>query len=516
MINKKSLLISMMIGLCLTLLAKKPDWIMEKPLNPEYVISIEMSHKSEENYRELAHQAAAINIADFFEITDSLSIQKLSPKIEIVKEWESKKEYWIYCRLSKLEFYRNMLIEQSDDYYIGFGECSKTTPDYLEIAKQKALSEISSQINVAVSGEVVNRVIEQSGIVKEDFFSQIQMKTQSQLEGIEVVKILETDDRYWIFYKLSKQLYEAQQQKIISDAIEHSLDFYNEAKSDENKNKIASAISNYIKSLQELEHVLNKPLIIEISNEDIYLDNKIYTSLQNLLNNIKFETNQEKLVLKSGKPGKVILLSTFNNKPIENLKINFITEKGSSEVSDYSISDANGEVILLFPDPKSDVQLHFIKGFINVNDYCEIDSLSIIVPIINSLINPEIRFEVLVEGLSFYMESVEKVENVESKGKIIEPIIKDYFISKGHKFVVDKNSAELLVRIVANSAKGSGAMGFVTSTTNATLSIVEVESSNEILKKTVNRIKGVSNNIEGATNKSFEKAARKLIEELEY
>ena len=70
-------------------------------------------------------------------------------------------------------------------YYIGIGSAAKegSEADYRQKAKDNALQDLSSEIQVNISSEFIHGLTEKSGIVEEDIKSQVRSSTKAFLEG---------------------------------------------------------------------------------------------------------------------------------------------------------------------------------------------------------------------------------------------------------------------------------------------------------------------------------------------
>ena len=119
----------------------------------------------------------------------------------------------------------------SQAYYIGIAVASKTgdSKNYIQIAKDAALNDLASQIQVNIAGDLMQKIVEKSGLVQDEFVRQIQTSTRAELEGFELVDTYETDNAYWVYYRLSKELYAQQKLAKLHKAASLSLDLFKKA-----------------------------------------------------------------------------------------------------------------------------------------------------------------------------------------------------------------------------------------------------------------------------------------------
>ena len=121
-------------------------------------------------------------------------------------------------------------------YFIGIGMVNKSnSTNHIQSAKNNALNDLSSEISVNISSEIVDIMIEQSGMSEEESRSEIHASTKADLEEYELVDTWENDYEYWVYYRLSKAKYQANIELKRQNAISLSLDLFKKAKALGNK-----------------------------------------------------------------------------------------------------------------------------------------------------------------------------------------------------------------------------------------------------------------------------------------
>jgi len=141
----------------------------------------------------------------------------------------------------------------NSDYYIGIGYSTKSNDDYENEARNNAINEIASQIEINISSETIHKLIEKNGRIDELLKKQIQTSTKQSLESVEIVDKYENNNEYWIYCRLSKEEYKKQKQIELNKAINNSLDLFARARESEKENSISKALSQYIESLKPIE-----------------------------------------------------------------------------------------------------------------------------------------------------------------------------------------------------------------------------------------------------------------------
>ena len=67
------------------------------------------------------------------------------------------------------------------NYFFGIGTASKSSSNYIQSAKNNALSDLSSEISINISSELVDIMVERSGMNEEESRSEIHALTKADL-----------------------------------------------------------------------------------------------------------------------------------------------------------------------------------------------------------------------------------------------------------------------------------------------------------------------------------------------
>ena len=98
---------------------------------------------------------------------------------------------------------------KADLFYKGVGHCSISKfPDrYREIAKQRALQSLSTEITVEIRSQTELKVKEIERNIHEEFYAQVKMETQNLLFDLDNCGEGVDGDYYWICYRMLKHTY---------------------------------------------------------------------------------------------------------------------------------------------------------------------------------------------------------------------------------------------------------------------------------------------------------------------
>jgi len=411
----------------------------------------------------------------------------------------------------------------SKTYYIGIAVVKKSiTRDYIQSGKNNALNDLSSEITVNISSELVDIMIERSGLSEEETQSEIHSSTKADLEGYELVDTWESNNEYWVYYRLSKALHQSQIVLKRENAINLSLDLFKKAKEKEKSwdtkgSTINSAVEYYVQALKPIENYYGEPLKTFFNGDNIFLQNEIFTSLQWVLSKIILKPTNPILDVKTGSASKnnlnvkAIFSDDGKEVVISNLPIHFSFIKGQGElvktIRTNSKGIAKGQIINISPL----VKLQMIKCSLDLTNYIAEDEPSIY--LLNTLKNvntPNSKFIINVIGPTVFLESSEYNLGSLLLVKIIEPKIKKYLSDKGYTFTEDIANADAMISINAESREGSEMYGQYVAFVDATISVMDMNSGEEIYKNSLQNKKGIQLSFEKAGLKAYQDVSKEI------
>ncbi len=258
----------------------------------------------------------------------------------------------------------------SEFYYTGVASATKDEANYRELASQRALSAIVSQISVSVSSESLLYTIEKNGSISSIYEEAIKINASEQIEGYKVVDTWQNEVEYWVYYELSRSEYDRYVKERRERLMALALDFWIKGNSAISSGGIASAATLYSNGLETLIPVINEDLRCSYNGKIINIASEIYNSLATLWSDVTLASNPTSVeveLLKGAKDGIAIgcykngvalkgvnltakftsgegslssLIPTDNN-GVSGLYITSITSKSPSQQINISISDDN-------------------------------------------------------------------------------------------------------------------------------------------------------------------------------
>ena len=133
---------------------------------------------------------------------------------------------------------------------------------------------------------------------------------------------------------------------------------------------------------------------------------------------------------------------------------------------------------------------------------------------IKNLPVPDTKFILDIQGLSAIIKASET--HFGRKGNIlyIEPKLKNSLTAYGFSFVKNMSKADITITLKAASRKGNEWQGFHTAYVDLTISIIDMNSGDEIFKDALQNIKGVDLNFDKAGVKAFENAGEEIAKKI--
>ena len=177
------------------------------------------------------------------------------------------------------------------DYYIGIGRCKLNVNNYEDIAKRKALDDLVSEISTTVKSDKLLTENEKYDNVKTDFTSTIQLSSDLEIEGYELLETWKDNEHYWVYYQLSKEKYITIVESKIK--IDYSLaeSLYNTSLKNLKDGNISFSIKQMYQSLEALKKNFSRQVDSEFKQKSFVLKDLICEQLVNIYHRLRIETN---------------------------------------------------------------------------------------------------------------------------------------------------------------------------------------------------------------------------------
>ena len=132
--------------------------------------------------------------------------------------------------------------------YAGVGMARISEKGYVNKAKERALADLASEINIQISSSSLLNTIEDNGAVKELYAETILSTVQADMEKYRMVDSWQSGEEYWVYYELNRSDYEEYMEARRQKAIKDGFDFWYRGSSMIEQGDMVSGIDLLIKA----------------------------------------------------------------------------------------------------------------------------------------------------------------------------------------------------------------------------------------------------------------------------
>jgi hypothetical protein len=235
-------------------------------------------------------------------------------------------------------------------FYVGIGSASKKLNDYTGIAKNNALQDLVSEIKINISSTSILSQIDKNYQFKEEYESNIKTTAAAEIQDFERVAAYEDAANYWVYYRLSKETFNAQKQKSLADIKSMALQFFEKAVKAEQDMSFATAIDFYFRTLLTFKDYWGDNIEVTYQGKPIFLAIESYARLQQVLDLINIKPAANSIRINGSSNGRMVFTITGSTRSLSKIPVVLQSSPTRTAPSSY-ISDDKGEVTALFsPD----------------------------------------------------------------------------------------------------------------------------------------------------------------------
>lgn len=393
-------------------------------------------------------------------------------------------------------------------FWHGIGFASKEIHNPKEIARERAIYEISSQIKINISSELDIIVNDFNGSVESAISSITNSRVQLLLPKLELMDVYETKDGTYFYVRLNKEKYKTEMRRLRQNAIATSINYIEQA----DKAFTIESLILVQKAFNEIIAFNDEPIEVTYNGEKINL----YSLIKE-----KSSTYKKRIVIEASMNKKsLVTLLDQDNTLILNV-IDKVTKKSLDAVPIKLVAD-NLEYSLI--SNSDGFAYHTIPTFSHpriYNAYFEVDTdrlLSTIEKNNKILFDTSLKssFSIEILKVKAMIYASEKNLNKPLESAIIKPMVENSLNT--HVNFVDENP-EIKIYIEANtktkSVRNDDSFPFFVYG-ETTVIFENVFSGERFFNSNISNVKGADfNSQEIAGIRSYEKLSKKLVEQLE-
>lgn len=379
--------------------------------------------------------------------------------------------------------------------YTGVGMAKLSEEQYMKKAKDRALVDLASGIEVSVSSNSLLNVIETDGEISESFSQSSSFDVNTDLSMVKVVDSWQGDGEYWVCCELNRLEYEEYVEARKHKAMENGFGFWTKAKSYIDNGDLFAGIDLLAKAWSAIEPVINNDLrYTTMDGETINLAAEIYSSIKNVFNGISIVANPAAVSVKAfQKTDTPISIFVYKDgRPVRNIKLKSSFVSGAGLLSGMTPTNESGVSILYIQNvtSKQDPQ--------EIHVVLDVDSFGSIVKGKYSALFANC-FETLPEAsimLSLESKQISAfVKSRQSDIAALERSVKSILVNNYFDIVESPESADVIVELSNEFVKGKTIPGelynMVEYFSSLDINIINSRTSVSLLTYTINGVRSL-------------------------
>lgn len=415
---------------------------------------------------------------------------------------KTPKPYWVESRpLNSLD-------------YIGIG-VAQIAPgvNFIETAKNNALSDLASEIKVNLESNTIYSTSERGGKINEDFRSTIKTSAAADIEGYDMAGSWQNATEYWVFYKLSKADYLKRVEEKRLNAKKTSLEHLKSANESQEKGDLKLAIQRYFDAFSAIQAYPAGAIEVVENGTITFLDNLIYAEIQQLFSEITFVQSVSLLDLnfKNRFADHAYIKMDYKGDGVNEMPIihQFFNEYGPVQQTIFSnekgILDVFVKVKALQPKKvKHDLYLDLDKLIGSREDAAFLKQK------VAKIIPPRYSLEAEVIAPKVFITNLEQSFGKATGNDALKSIVLSELSKDGVLIVDNIRKADLILEIKSDTKLQSKDDNFTAVGLTYSIVITENESKKTVLSMDEGPIKGVSLDEQRAAVKAYEKSEGQL------
>jgi len=407
----------------------------------------------------------------------------------------------------------------SSSHYIGIGVAQKSIDgEYRTAAKENALSDLASEIKVNVNSNSLLYTLEREYKFEQEFRETIKTSTNLDLEDFELVESWEDENAYWLYYRLSKSQYAERQKEKKESAEALAIDFLSKAESANSNGQFSESVDYYLRGLQSLEEFWAENNEVIHRGNTIYVDNELFTGLKSTLTNTSIELSNEPILNFQNSyttEAELLLTNSDSNKPLASVPISYIYQGLYGRVKGSLASNLDGRITISISEAERSSKPNVLSVAINTDELFEpFKSDQFMQKLTKSL-----RGTSTSHSIRYYPPLVFINASEKNLGAVmsVEPITAAIIASlnrKGVRFTKEKEKADVVIELKADTKETGEAQGFSTVRMELEVDVIDAQKKESVYKISKTDVKGVDLNFEKAGIKAYQNFTKNIESEL--
>lgn len=403
----------------------------------------------------------------------------------------------------------------TSQFYVGIGYSSTRTANYQQVAKNNAFEDLLSEIKVNISSTSVLYQMDKKNSFRDEYETTIKSTVKNEIEDFEIVDSYENPQEagYWVYYRLSKAKYADQKRKKLETATAIASDFFQKAQEAEKQGLTSTAIDFYAKTILALKDYWAENVQANLQGKSVMLTNESYTRIQQILDNIVISTPSANIQLRkqTSQTPSVLVRVSYNKQAQRSMPILATYIRNRQE---YTTTE-QGEISVLL-DKISGVRNSFT---LNLNlDLAKIISGSnedkFYKFLLSSFRVPSQTVTINLAKPTIFVTSIEKNLGNPQRTLLLSNQLRSALANRGYTFVNNRNQAEVILEVEADTRKGSETNGIFFAFLSMNVRAIDAQTGQEIFNETMPEVKGGQTSFERAGIDAYQKASKNVDSEI--
>ncbi len=429
----------------------------------------------------------------------------------------------IYAQLTTEVFAPSWVTKRpvNNSKFIGIGVADKSNSNnYQGEAKKNALFDLSSEIKVDISTNSILYTVQNNNQFNENFNSLIKLSSSDNIEGYRLIDAYENDKQYWLYYELDKAEYENLKLQKKLQTIARAVNIIKLSFDDEKNGNFTGSLKKRIQAFGILSPYLNEELNFESSNnvKNIF---ELSNLIQKQIQSISIVNSKTIAVVKPYQPNYKPLVYKFvikGKNPLVDFPFKVKSDNESVRINETASTNQLGDLEIALNKVKPLYQEIYFTLNPDIDKLMQNDSVSksSIILLKQFIETSQLKAFAKVSPITVFVNCNEKNNSKANEQKIIEPIVKSKFMGEEVKIVEQKELADFIIDVDANTQKDISS-DILNSTYNVQLSFLKVkialrntQTSELIYSNELSDIYGYGNSQETAGFNSYQSDKLKI------
>uniref|UniRef100_UPI003563A488 LPP20 family lipoprotein n=1 Tax=Bacteroides finegoldii TaxID=338188 RepID=UPI003563A488 len=342
--------------------------------------------------------------------------------------------------------------------YIGIGMAEISGGDYQQKAKQNALSDLVSEIQVVIAANSLLNTLEDDGNVKQTFAESIRTEARAEIENFRLVDSWRSDNEYWVYYELNKGDYAALVEARRQKAIRNGFDFWYKGHITLQQGDLMTAVELFSNGMEAIRPVLNQELFCSYEGKTINLATELYAALAGVFDGITIVLNPATVSVTpfQGIREPIAIGVYRNGNPLRNIRLKAEFVSGSGDLSSMSPTDESG-VAALYVRNITSKQAQQEIGISLIDDVFSLfrkgSYAALFKQMLSSLSGATLTINTAQTQTSAYVRSAQS--DIEAVERTVKSLLNNHFFN----VVASPSEADIIVTLDNKCRKGNTVPG---------------------------------------------------------